>query len=138
MADAIASFRHELLTPVNHIIGYCEILIEDAEGTGQEGVLAGLDSILRQGRQLLEDIERSLPGAADRVPGEVNLPALRSRLLAPLGQILEACDGMRWGPDAPALAGFVADLEKVRAAASSLIGLAGRIPGGDREARAAF
>src|SRR3954463_8502371 len=112
MGDAIAKFRHDLLTPVNHIIGYCEILIEDAEGSGQEAMLAGLQSILHRGRQLLEDIEHALPGAANA--SVADLPALRRRLLAPLGEILEACDGMRWGADAAALSGFADDLAKVR------------------------
>ena len=66
MGDSIADYRHDLLTPVNHIIGYCEILIEDAEGSGQEQTLAGLKSILDQGRHLLEDIQRAMPSAARR------------------------------------------------------------------------
>ena len=31
----LARIRHDLRTPINHIIGYSEILQEDAEGRGQ-------------------------------------------------------------------------------------------------------
>jgi signal transduction histidine kinase len=128
MGDSIAGVRHDLLTPVNHIIGYCEILIEDAEGSGQEQVLAGLKSILEQGRHLLEEIEHALPGAGK--VNEAELPALRLHLLTTLRQILDACDGMRWGANPQALAGFAEDLGRVRLAATNLIELADRIPVG--------
>ena len=34
--DAVAQLRHDLRTPVNHIIGYSEMLIEDASGSGSD------------------------------------------------------------------------------------------------------
>jgi signal transduction histidine kinase len=126
MGVSIADYRHDLLTPVNHIIGYCEILIEDAEGSGQEQTLAGLKTILDQGRHLLEDIEHAIPGT--REGNEADLSALRVQLRASLNPILEACDGMQWGSDAVALTRFADDLRKVRIAASSLVELADRIP----------
>jgi len=125
MGDSTANFRHDLLTPVNHIIGYCEILIEDAEDSGQEIVLASLRGILHRGRQLLEEIESAIPRAAGIV--ESDLGALRQQLLATLKEILESCDSMTWGSDPSALAGFEEDLGKVRTAATSLIELADRI-----------
>ena len=102
MEDFVANYRHDLLTPVNHVIGYCELLIEDAQGTNQEAILLGLKSILDQGRHLLQDIERGLPGTPEA--GAVDLPAFRRQLLAPVNRILEACDGLCWGTNAAALA----------------------------------
>ena len=40
-----AQLRHELLTPVNTIIGYCELLLEDAAAQGQEHLLPDLQRI---------------------------------------------------------------------------------------------
>jgi signal transduction histidine kinase len=34
--DAVAQLRHDLRTPVNHIIGYSEMLLEDAEESGND------------------------------------------------------------------------------------------------------
>ena len=40
-----ANLRHELRTPVSAIIGYCEILLEDAEDRDQDGLIPDLNKI---------------------------------------------------------------------------------------------
>jgi signal transduction histidine kinase len=56
----LANMGHELKTPMNAIIGYSEMLQEDAEEEGRAGVVADLDKIQVAGRNLLELIERVL------------------------------------------------------------------------------
>jgi signal transduction histidine kinase len=56
----LANMGHELKTPMNAIIGYSEMLQEDAEEEGRAGVVADLDKIQVAGRSLLELIERVL------------------------------------------------------------------------------
>ena len=50
----LANMSHELRTPMNAIIGYSEMLAEEAEELGQEGFLPDLQKIQSAGRQLLE------------------------------------------------------------------------------------
>jgi signal transduction histidine kinase len=50
----LANMSHELRTPMNAIIGYSEMLAEEAEELGQEGFLPDLKKIQIAGRHLLE------------------------------------------------------------------------------------
>jgi PAS domain S-box-containing protein len=49
----LANMSHELRTPLNAVIGYSEMLIEDAEEQGQEEFIPDLQKILEASRQLL-------------------------------------------------------------------------------------
>jgi signal transduction histidine kinase/CheY-like chemotaxis protein len=49
----LANMSHELRTPMNAIIGYSEILIEDAEDEGNEEVISDLKKIHGSGKHLL-------------------------------------------------------------------------------------
>lgn len=50
----LANMSHELRTPMNAIIGYSEMLIEDAEDQEQPDLVADLDKIKNAGKHLLE------------------------------------------------------------------------------------
>src|SRR5260221_903657 len=52
-ASSRPSFSHELRSPLNHIIGYSETLIEEAEDANETQLVAPLQAILGTGRQLL-------------------------------------------------------------------------------------
>jgi|JI10StandDraft_1071094.scaffolds.fasta_scaffold07486_11 adenylate cyclase len=67
-SDPLAQIRHDLKTPINQIIGYSEILAEDAEDRGETSALADLTKIGAAARTLLELIDRELR------PGNVVLP----------------------------------------------------------------
>lgn len=49
----LASMSHELRTPMNAILGYSEMLIEDATDTGQEEIIPDLQKICTAGKHLL-------------------------------------------------------------------------------------
>ncbi len=49
----LANMSHELRTPMNAIIGYTEMLTEDAEDAGQDDVIPDLKKILAAGKHLL-------------------------------------------------------------------------------------
>ena len=48
-----ADLIHNLRTPLNHIIGYAELLIAQAQDTGLEGQVPDLEIIRKAGEQLL-------------------------------------------------------------------------------------
>jgi sigma-B regulation protein RsbU (phosphoserine phosphatase) len=51
--DAASQLRHDLRTPVNHIIGYSEMLLEDAEECGNESSASDLKKIRSAAHELL-------------------------------------------------------------------------------------
>ena len=57
-AQALADARHTLRTPLNHIIGYSEMLIEEAEEKHLERFAADLHKIHAAGKQLLGELDQ--------------------------------------------------------------------------------
>ena len=63
----LSHIRHELRSPLNAIIGYSEMLIEQAEEEGQDGFIPDLERIHSAGQKLLKLISEMLqPGNLDR------------------------------------------------------------------------
>lgn len=58
--EQIAHLRHELLTPINHILGLTEIQIDEAPETGLDDYVPALAEINTRGRKLLAIIEGDL------------------------------------------------------------------------------
>ena len=58
--DELSGVRHSLRTPLNQIIGYCEMLQEDLSDLGQEHLLPDLQKIHTAGGQLLALINEGL------------------------------------------------------------------------------
>ena len=56
----LANMSHELRTPLNAIIGITEMLMEDAEDSGDQGAREPLDRIARAGKHLLQLINEVL------------------------------------------------------------------------------
>jgi CheY-like chemotaxis protein/class 3 adenylate cyclase len=53
LSGADAQLRHTLRTPLNHIIGYSELLLEEARERGLEEMVADLQNIQTAGKELL-------------------------------------------------------------------------------------
>jgi signal transduction histidine kinase len=58
--EQIAHFRHELLTPLNHILGLTQIQMEEAADIGIQDYVPALAEINAGGRGLLGIIEKEL------------------------------------------------------------------------------
>ncbi len=52
-ADFVASMSHELRTPLNAVIGYSQLMLEDAEETGDDDMVVDIEKIHLAGTQLL-------------------------------------------------------------------------------------
>jgi signal transduction histidine kinase len=59
-AEFLAKMSHELRTPLNAVIGYSQILIEDAEDEGDIEAVADLSKILTAGEHLLKLVNEVL------------------------------------------------------------------------------
>ena len=49
----MGNLKHDLRTPLNHIIGYCEMLLEESSSAAQPQLVADLERIHLAGRRLL-------------------------------------------------------------------------------------
>ncbi|MGZ8408798.1 MAG: sensor histidine kinase [Hyphomicrobium sp.] len=56
-ADFVASMSHELRTPLNAVIGYSQLLLDDAEDEGDEEISADVAKIHSAGSQLLSLVD---------------------------------------------------------------------------------
>ena len=112
-AESAGALRHELRTPVNHIVGYAEMLREDtAAGSADATVLTG---ILAVAREVLERINTALPPSG--VATEGDLAALLMLLRGPQAKVLAATGKLL---DGNRDLQFVADVGKIAEAARRL------------------
>lgn len=63
---SLPDLRHELRTPLNAVIGYAEMLVEDCEDSGLDGVVLDLREILHAGRLLLSLLNEVLGEPEDK------------------------------------------------------------------------
>lgn len=82
----LASFRHALRTPLNHIIGYSEMLVEEAVERGASDELSGLREIRGAAQELLKLVQGHLAPSLEYLP-ENGLARLRQDAAEPLATI---------------------------------------------------
>lgn len=116
-AEAQAQLRHDLRTPLNHIIGYTEMLLEDATGDALAERRARLERALAAARHALELINAALGSARRIVPGDV--AQLFDALREPRQKIVAAVHGLEV-PETDGDGAFNADLRKILSAAERL------------------
>ena len=119
-SNPVAALRHDLRTPVNHIVGYAEMLIEDLEGPVNAGRRAELESTIEAARDALKMISLVLAPTRDTIePTEVT--GLYHQLEDPQHRIIEAVHRLLAAAGEAPTATFVEDLKKIEAAAARLV-----------------
>jgi diguanylate cyclase (GGDEF)-like protein len=86
-SPSLANLRHELRTPVNHILGYSELLIEDADQRHLEAFIPTFEQIHSGGRRLLESIQTTLAETAGPAE-ELDLEAFKENLRETVQEVL--------------------------------------------------
>jgi adenylate cyclase len=117
--ETLTRLRHSLRTPLNQIIGYCEMLMEAAEESGITAIMGDLKRIHTSGGQLLAMINDALaPWKIET--GKLDVESMRRDMRTPLNAIIgyaELCldETTTLGQET-----LVADLKKIHKAALNL------------------
>lgn len=117
--------RHELRTPVNHIIGYSEFLLEEIADLAHPERFSRLQAIAATGRRLLGIISETL--GADAPDPTETLTTLHSRLKPHLESIRANCSELETAARAENALQMVDDLHKIVAATHSLADLSAQM-----------
>ncbi len=89
----LANMSHELRTPLNAVIGYSEMLYEEAEEVGQEAFMPDLEKIRGAGKYLLSlindilDLSKIEAGKMDVFVEEFDVGALIAEVRSMIGMI---------------------------------------------------
>lgn len=115
--NAMADLRHELRTPVNHIVGYAEMLLEDLTDDAPVTHRETLEGVLAAAREVLDLIGQALPTTRTKIsPSEIG--ELYAALGDPQTRIVQATERLLEGEGLePA---FVSDVQRIRKAAERL------------------
>jgi DNA-binding response OmpR family regulator len=117
-----ATLRHELRTPMNHIIGYSEMLLEEAEELKWENFVPDLERIHTAGNKLLNLINDILDPAKTEI-NTANLAMLRHDLLNPLNLIMGYSEMLQEEANDNHQEEVLPDLQRIHTAARNLLDL---------------
>jgi signal transduction histidine kinase/DNA-binding response OmpR family regulator len=116
----LANMSHELRTPMNAIIGYSEMLIEDAEDEGHDDVAGDLRKIHQAGRHLLAlindvlDLSKIEAGRMDLYLETFEVAAMIDEVTATVRALVDQKSNELVVDIAPDVGRMHADLTKVR------------------------
>lgn len=133
-ARAIQAIRHDLRTPVNHIVGYSEMLIEEAADGEETERSVALREVVAAGRAMLAQINDWL---ATLNPDAPDFPALQRRLAPLIAAVAHTCERLAHEAHAAGDESVTADLRTILAAATHLGAVAAGTATGGGEATGA-
>ena len=124
----LANLRHELRTPINAIIGYSEMLLEDADTKGYEEFIPDLQKVLQGGRELLALVNNILdPTKSDTAQADHDIDAygahLRYALRTPLNSVVGFTEMLLERVEEKGDGEFISDLRKIDSSAQRFLSL---------------
>jgi class 3 adenylate cyclase len=120
--DIFRSLRHDLRTPINHVIGYSELLLEEAVETELTVVVEDLEKIRDAGRDLLAVVNERLDPTRTGV-AIANPDQLSHELRTPLNAIIGYSELLQEEVQELGQDSFVPDLGKIYVAGHQLLNL---------------
>jgi signal transduction histidine kinase len=115
--ESLRKLKHEIRTPVNHILGYSELIMESADDAGDAGMATLARDIHERGRQLASALEKSLLLPAVETEGDWMAP-LRESVMPIIKEIVTIAF---LNPDSPAESSYSEDVARIREAATQLM-----------------
>jgi len=117
--EASKQLRHELRTPINHIIGYAEMLLEDSAEAGHAARRERLAEIIGAAGDILARINTAFsPSGSEPTADDVR--ALYASLQPPCGRMVTALDSLLLLPGVAEDKDFTGDLDRIREAVAKL------------------
>jgi len=112
--------RHDLRTPINHVIGYSELLLEDLDDGDEALIRDDLVKILGSGRELLALVNESLSVNEAEI-GPSDLERMGTQLRSPLNAIIGYSELICEDLDESSESTVVADLRRIQTAGRQLL-----------------
>jgi len=123
----LANMSHELRTPMNAILGYSDMLLEDAEDEGNEAAASDLRKIHSAGKHLLAlindvlDLSKIEAGKMDLYLERFEVRAMVGDVVATIDALVKKNDNRLRVEVDPSLSQMRADLTKLRQALFNLL-----------------
>jgi|GEM_PF-2689546 len=115
-AEIFRKLKHELRTPVNHILGYSDLLLETAEDTDDSATADLARNIHANGQMLAQLLEKNLLSTTGEID-DSQMDVLRESIRPVVKQILETVASHSTLPGADL---HQNDLDRIRRAAEQL------------------
>jgi adenylate cyclase len=126
-----AHMRHELRTPINAIIGYSELLLEEAEECGYEAYVPDIEKILDAGKLLLTKVDGVLDSTRSVAVRDMDIDRFAAgvghALRTPLNSIVGYAEMLIEDAVQEGLEGFAADLRKIHSGGQRMLQLISQV-----------
>jgi len=131
MNSLLANLRHDLCTPLNAIIGYSELMVEECREQALDKFIPDLQKIITNCRDLLEIVRGAIDPASFAVqesnqPLEIISPELDFKFRTSLNTILGLTELTLDIAEEEGCNNLTSDLQKVHAAADYFLVLVGK------------
>lgn len=118
-AETLKKLKHELRTPVNHILGYSDLLLEGAEDAQDSATADLARNIHASGQMLARLLEKNLLSTTGEID-DGQMEVLRESVRPGVKQILDTLSSYCMLPGAQL---HKADLDRIRRASNQLLAL---------------
>jgi signal transduction histidine kinase len=110
--EAMRKLRHDLRTPINPILGYCELIVEEAGSTAPVPFLAGMEQLHSVGERMLKLTNGLFSNQPSPLHELTCLEILRA-FRAPAGEVATLCARLEQEANAAALPVAARDLQRI-------------------------
>lgn len=110
--EALRTLRHDLRTPINPILGYCELIVDESGDAAPAPFLAGVQELHALGQRMLQltnEVFGEQPSPLRQLAG----PDLLRTFRAPAGEATVLCTRLEQAATAAALSVAAEDLRRI-------------------------
>ncbi|MCI0537029.1 MAG: response regulator, partial [Verrucomicrobiales bacterium] len=123
LRECVSRARHDLRNPLGHILGFSEILVEEARNRGFDHFVADFEAISESANQMMAEISRRLDSAAVR-SGNENPVILKKQITSLASKIIHTATSLSHLATALKEDVFSPDLGRIASSAKHLLDLA--------------